>query len=226
MGAGAPSGLARRSAALSWALILLVLPQMYGVGYPVMNKVFAGHYVLWFIVILMVGKIVAASVTLSIGGSGGVFAPSLFMGAAAGTAFGLVAQHLFGPADRPSGAVRGGGDGRRVRRRRPGAADGDRQRGRDDRQLTGSPCRSCSPPGSPPRCPGASPTAASTRQSCSAGASTSSGHDANMLQTLTVGDVMEPIARTNGRASLDTPERQADVSERSLAPASTEDEQQ
>ncbi len=82
-------------------VILLVLPQMYGVGYPVMNKVFAGDYVLWFIVILMFGKIVAASVTLSIGGSGGVFAPSLFMGAAAGTAFGLIAQHLFGPAIGP-----------------------------------------------------------------------------------------------------------------------------
>ena len=81
--------------------ILLLLPQMYGVGYPVMNDVFAGHYVLWFIVVLAVGKIVAASVTLSIGGSGGVFAPSLFTGAAAGTAFGLVAQHLFGPAIGP-----------------------------------------------------------------------------------------------------------------------------
>jgi chloride channel protein, CIC family len=47
----------------------------------------------------------------------------------------------------------------------------------------------------------------------------------SMLQTVTVGDVMQPIARTNGQASLDTPERQADVSEQSLAAASTEDEQ-
>jgi len=76
--------------------LLLLLPQMYGVGYPVMSKVIAGHVVLWFIVVLMVGKLVATSLTLSIGGSGGVFAPSLFIGAMAGTAFGLGAHHLFG----------------------------------------------------------------------------------------------------------------------------------
>jgi CIC family chloride channel protein len=76
--------------------LLLALPQMYGVGYPVMNEIIAGHDVLWFVVILMVGKIVASSLTLSIGGSGGVFAPSLFTGAAGGMAFGVTVHHLFG----------------------------------------------------------------------------------------------------------------------------------
>ena len=76
--------------------LLLALPQMYGVGYPVMNEIIAGHDVLWLVVILMVGKIVASSLTLSIGGSGGVFAPSLFTGAAGGMAFGMTAHHLFG----------------------------------------------------------------------------------------------------------------------------------
>jgi len=79
-------------------LVLLALPQMYGVGYPVMNKVVAGHVVLWLIVIFMLGKILAASLTLSIGGSGGVFAPSLFTGAMAGMAFGIAANHVFGPS--------------------------------------------------------------------------------------------------------------------------------
>ena len=81
---------------LALGLLLLALPQMYGVGYPVMNGVVAGHVVLWLLVILMVGKIAAASVTLSIGGSGGVFAPSLFIGAAGGMAFGVVVHDLFG----------------------------------------------------------------------------------------------------------------------------------
>jgi chloride channel protein, CIC family len=76
--------------------LLLVLPQMYGVGYPVMDRVLAGHEALWFIVVLMVGKIFASSLTLSIGGSGGVFAPSLFTGAAGGMAFGVLARHAFG----------------------------------------------------------------------------------------------------------------------------------
>jgi chloride channel protein, CIC family len=81
--------------------LLLLLPQMYGVGYPVMDRVFAGNYVLWFILILLAGKILATSLTLSIGGSGGVFAPSLFIGAATGTAFGIVCHHLFGAAIGP-----------------------------------------------------------------------------------------------------------------------------
>ena len=82
-------------------VVLLALPQMYGVGYPVMGKALAGQYALWFIAILMLGKILASSLTLSIGGSGGVFAPSLFIGAMAGMAFGTVAHHLFGAAIGP-----------------------------------------------------------------------------------------------------------------------------
>jgi len=77
-------------------LLLLALPQMYGVGYPVVNRVVSGHTVLWLLVVLMVGKVLATSLTLAIGGSGGIFAPSLFMGAMGGMAFGAVVQHLFG----------------------------------------------------------------------------------------------------------------------------------
>ena len=82
-------------------LVLLALPQMYGVGYPVMDSVIGGHVVLGLILLFLVGKIVAASLTLSIGGSGGVFAPSLFIGAMAGMAFGTVAHNVFGPAVGP-----------------------------------------------------------------------------------------------------------------------------
>lgn len=76
--------------------LLLALPQLYGVGYPVVTKAVAGQYVLWFLLFLVIGKIAAASLTIGIGGSGGVFAPSLFTGAMAGTAFGIIAGHLFG----------------------------------------------------------------------------------------------------------------------------------
>ena len=79
-------------------LLLLAVPQLYGVGYPVMYAAFAGHYALWFLVILAAGKMLACSLTIGIGGSGGVFAPSLFVGATSGMAFGLIANHLFGPA--------------------------------------------------------------------------------------------------------------------------------
>lgn len=74
--------------------VLLVLPEMYGVGYPVLHNAVAGKYVVAFVVLLLVGKIVATSLTIGIGGSGGVLAPSLFIGAMAGTAFGGLAHHL------------------------------------------------------------------------------------------------------------------------------------
>ena len=76
--------------------ILVALPQMYGVGYPVMEGAVQGEYVLWFLLVLLVGKLGATSLTIGIGGSGGVFAPSLFIGATAGTAFGL-AVHTWLP---------------------------------------------------------------------------------------------------------------------------------
>lgn len=77
--------------------LLLALPQMYGVGYPVLAGAVDGRYVLWFLLILLVGKMVATSLTIAIGGSGGVFAPSLFLGAMAGAAFGQLA-HAAAPA--------------------------------------------------------------------------------------------------------------------------------
>ncbi|MGH3629983.1 MAG: chloride channel protein, partial [Sciscionella sp.] len=78
-------------------LLLLAVPQLYGVGYPVMYHAFDGGYALWFLVILAVGKMVAASLSIGIGGSGGVFAPSLFVGAMSGMAFGEIVDHLLGP---------------------------------------------------------------------------------------------------------------------------------
>ena len=80
---------------LAFGLLLLALPQMYGVGYPVMFKATAGSYALWFLVVLAFGKILATSVTMGIGGSGGIFAPSLFIGVTTGMAYGDTVDHLF-----------------------------------------------------------------------------------------------------------------------------------
>ncbi|MEO9139208.1 MAG: chloride channel protein [Jatrophihabitans sp.] len=75
-------------------LLLLVLPQMYGVGYPVLGKAVDGGYGIAFLIALLVGKILACSLTIGIGGSGGVFAPSLFCGAMAGAVFGDVVHAI------------------------------------------------------------------------------------------------------------------------------------
>jgi len=82
-------------------LVLLAVPQVYGVGYLVMSQAIAGNEALWFLLVLMAAKMFAASLTIGIGGSGGVFAPSLFIGATAGTAFGIIARDLFGQAAGP-----------------------------------------------------------------------------------------------------------------------------
>lgn len=84
--------------------VLLVLPQMYGVGYPVLQNGIDGGYALGFLLVLLAGKMLATSLTIGIGGSGGVFAPSLFIGAMGGTAFGLVAQAAFPGLDISPGA--------------------------------------------------------------------------------------------------------------------------
>ena len=75
-------------------LVLLVLPEMYGVGYPVLGKSIAGKYAIVFLIVLLIGKMVATSLTIGIGGSGGVFAPSLFIGAMLGSAYGQILHHL------------------------------------------------------------------------------------------------------------------------------------
>ena len=69
-------------------------------------------------------KILATSLTMGIGGSGGVFAPSLFMGAMLGSAYGALAHSLLpGHRGRP-GRVRPGRHGRGVRRDRARADHG------------------------------------------------------------------------------------------------------
>jgi chloride channel protein, CIC family len=96
--AGRPEWLRPAAGGVLLGVILLALPGLYGVGYPVIQNAVDGHTVLWLLIVLAIGKIVATSVTLGIGGSGGIFAPSLFAGAMTGTAFGFVANDAFGPA--------------------------------------------------------------------------------------------------------------------------------
>jgi CIC family chloride channel protein len=101
---GRPEWLRPAAGGLLLGLLLLVLPELYGVGYPPIEKAETGQYVLGFLLLLMVGKLVAASLTIAIGGSGGVFAPSLFIGAMLGFAFGTVANQVAPGMASPAGA--------------------------------------------------------------------------------------------------------------------------
>ena len=87
-------------------LLLLAVPQMYGVGYPVLARAVSGHIVFAALLGLLAAKVLATSLTMWIGGSGGVFAPSLFMGAMLGAAFGDAAHALL-PGIAPSAGAFG-----------------------------------------------------------------------------------------------------------------------
>jgi CIC family chloride channel protein len=85
-------------------VVLLVLPEMYGVGYPVLGASIVGKYSIGILLILLVGKVIATSLTIGIGGSGGVFAPSLFIGAMLGAAYGQTLQNIAPTSAGPAGA--------------------------------------------------------------------------------------------------------------------------
>lgn len=85
-------------------LVLLVLPEMYGVGYPVLGNGIAGKYAIPFLIVLLIGKMIATSLTIGIGGSGGVFAPSLFIGAMLGSAYGQILHQVMPGLAGPIGA--------------------------------------------------------------------------------------------------------------------------
>jgi CIC family chloride channel protein len=82
----------------------MFFPQVMGDGYHYIKEVLAGNSVLWVMLLLIFLKIFATAVTLGSGGSGGVFAPALFIGAIVGGAYGTVAHHLFPTATASSGA--------------------------------------------------------------------------------------------------------------------------
>lgn len=76
-------------------LLALFLPQVMAGGYGWIQQALDGQLTLELMAMLVLAKIVATSLTISSGGSGGVFAPSLFIGAMLGGAFGLLCHNLF-----------------------------------------------------------------------------------------------------------------------------------
>ncbi|TDJ53057.1 MAG: CBS domain-containing protein [Ignavibacteria bacterium] len=80
---------------LGVGIIALTFPQIMGVGYDTINNALFGNMI-WYIALALVFiKILATSLTLGSGGSGGIFAPSLFMGAMLGYFFGSFVHQYF-----------------------------------------------------------------------------------------------------------------------------------
>ncbi len=76
-------------------LIAVFLPQVLGGGYAWIQSAIDGQLAILLMAALVFAKIVATSCTISSGGSGGVFAPSLFIGSMLGGAFGDICHSLF-----------------------------------------------------------------------------------------------------------------------------------
>ena len=68
------------------------VPQVLGVGYAEVDRVLAGDVVLQTVLLLVVLKILATAVCYASGNAGGIFGPSLFIGAMMGASVGSVAQ--------------------------------------------------------------------------------------------------------------------------------------
>ena len=69
---------------LSLSIIGHFMPEVMGLGAETVSGVLNSSYTLIFLVIILIGKILATSISLNFGFFGGVFSPAILVGAAAG----------------------------------------------------------------------------------------------------------------------------------------------
>jgi chloride channel protein, CIC family len=71
-------------------------PQVCGNGYSVINEILRGQWFWQTLVLILIFKVLATTATFGSGAVGGVFTPTLFIGANLGFLFGTGTQHLTG----------------------------------------------------------------------------------------------------------------------------------
>ena len=99
---------------ISLGIMVFIFPSLWGEGYESINKIFTGfgpdllnnsvffdmktepRYLLAVLVLILMFKVVAMAITTSSGGVGGIFAPTLFMGAVGGYIVSLGLNTFFG----------------------------------------------------------------------------------------------------------------------------------
>jgi len=80
---------------LMLGVLAFFLPEILAGGYQWIQSAIDGHLAVGLMIALVFGKIVATSLTISSGGSGGVFAPSLFIGSMLGGFYGDICGRIF-----------------------------------------------------------------------------------------------------------------------------------
>ena len=76
---------------LAVGCMALAVPEVLGVGYEATSQALREAYGLGWLILLLVAKTVATAITLASRFGGGIFSPSLYIGAMAGGAFGIIA---------------------------------------------------------------------------------------------------------------------------------------
>ena len=89
---------------LTVGLLGYFVPAVLGVGYDQVDQALSGDLLLHVVVLLAVLKIVATAVCYASGNAGGIFGPSMFVGAMMGAAVGQMAHRLFPAATAGPGA--------------------------------------------------------------------------------------------------------------------------
>lgn len=82
-------------AGLAVGVIALAFPEVLGVGYEATDRALRAGYELELLIMIAVAKGVATALCLGSGFGGGVFSPSLVLGALTGASFGIVAGAVF-----------------------------------------------------------------------------------------------------------------------------------
>jgi CIC family chloride channel protein len=90
-----PQYLKPAAGGLLLGLVVLVVPQVWGMGYATIQQAIDYKIGLGVLIVLIFAKMVASGFSIGSGGAGGVIAPSLFIGAALGGAIGDIAVRLF-----------------------------------------------------------------------------------------------------------------------------------
>jgi chloride channel protein, CIC family len=78
-------------------------PRVFGMGYESINQALTVGITLKMALLLLFLKMLATSITVGSGNSGGIFAPSLFMGVMLGQCYGIMVNYLFPGQVAPAG---------------------------------------------------------------------------------------------------------------------------
>lgn len=91
-----PGWLKPAAAGLAIGITGIFLPQVFGAGYETIERILSGENPgILLLLVLVAAKLILTSISIGGGFMGGIFAPSLFLGALLGAAYGTITEALF-----------------------------------------------------------------------------------------------------------------------------------